>query len=107
MVGMAGGTKAPQDAVGFAGEVNRTVPFRSVTATATAAALTATVIVGNQIILTISRIVTGTNPGHGSGFCSRRALGDGATTTAAYSSAECAVAPVVTRLRISHIGDTV
>ena len=64
VVGMAGGAKAPEDTIGLARVVDRSVTFRAMTATATTAGFPAAVIIGDQVVATVAWIVAGANPGH-------------------------------------------
>jgi len=107
VIGVAGGTKAPQDTVRLAWKINRSVTFGTVATTATTAALATAIIVGDEIILSIGWVLTGSYPSYRRGFCTGRTLGYGAATTGTERAAECTVPPILTGFWITHIRDTV
>lgn len=79
MVGVALRTETPEDIVALAGEIDGSVTFSAVTEAAGADRLAAAVVIGDEIVLTVRRIVTGSHPGNGRGFRTRRAGGHAAT----------------------------
>ena len=76
--------------------------FRTVAVTALAICFTTAIVVGNQVILVIDRIVAGADPVGGRRLTTRRAAAFAAATTGAKRATYGAVPPVVTSFWITH-----
>ena len=96
------GAEAPQDVVRFAGRVYRPVAFVAIAQATTACGLAATIVVGNDVVTTVARIATGTDPGNRRGFRTWRAAVVSAAATGAQVAVDGAIAPVLAAVGIVH-----
>src|SRR6185312_3582327 len=102
VIGNVRGTAAgaPVVIVGTEGNVKGHVALVPVAQTAPATALSAAIVVRNDVIEAVRRIVTGANPCDGRLRGSRRTRGCRAAATAAEVAIDRAVAPVVAARRV-------
>ena len=83
MVRIALHSEAPQDIVALAREVHGLIAFGVVAETTRADRLTATIVIRNEVVLTVDRIVTGANPRYGRRLSTWRTTVHAATATRA------------------------
>src|SRR5207302_54355 len=95
--------RAPVVVIRFEGHVERLVVFVAIAQAAAALALTTAVVVGDDVVMPVGRIVTGPDPGDGRGLGARRAAVCRATAAGAQESVDGAVPPVLTGLRVAGI----
>src|SRR5204863_8084388 len=96
-------TRAPVVVIRFVGHIQRLVVFVAIAQAAAALALTTAVVVGDDVVMPVGRIVTGPDPGDGRGLGARRAAVCRATAAGAQESVDGAVPPVLTGLRVAGI----
>src|SRR5438045_2541697 len=95
--------RAPIVVIRFVGHIQRLVVFVAIAQAAAALALTTAVVVGDDVVMPVGRIVTGPDPGDGRGLGARRAAVCRATAAGAQESVDGAVPPVLTALRVAGI----
>src|ERR1700730_16908909 len=88
---------APVVIVGGKRHVQRLVVLVSIAQAASATRLTAAVVIGNDVIAAVSRVVAGADPGDCRRLRPRRAAVGGAAAAAAQEAVDRAVAPVLPR----------
>src|SRR5690242_2053230 len=91
---------APVDVVVTREPIHRLLVFITLAETITAAHLSAAVIVGNNVIASVGRIVAGANPGNGRGLCAGRTGRGGPAATGAQKSINGTVLPILAVLLI-------
>ena len=69
------GTETPQDIVALAGVVDGFVTFGAMTAAAPTHGLATAVVIRDQIVFPVDRVLTGADPGHRAEFGARRTTG--------------------------------
>jgi hypothetical protein len=97
--------EAPQHGTAVSIEIYRSIALGIVTTTTSTIRLTATVVIRHQVISTIYRVTTGSDPGYRRRFGAGRTGSIGSTTTGAQSAAHGTVAPIITALRIANFLD--
>src|SRR5205807_7490 len=93
----------PVVVVRLEGHIQRLVAFVAVAQTAAALALAAAVVVGNDVVVPIARIVTGPDPRDGRGLGAGRAAVCRPSAAGTQESVDGAVPPVLTALRVAGI----
>ncbi len=101
MIGACLRTETPENAGAVRREINRAIAFGVVARAALANALAAAVVVGDQVVTVVGRIVAGANPRNWRGLGARRAGRDRATAAGTERSTQCTVTPVFTALVVA------
>ena len=102
MVGVGFGADTPVDVVVLGGVISGFVSLIAIAEAPSTIPLSATVVVGNDIALAVSRVFARTNPCHRRGFSAGWAFGFAATTATAKVAIYSAIAPVVTVLWVAN-----
>ena len=95
MIDAALGTQTPVSIIIGKGTIRRLVRFVPVTQTTTATGLTTAIVIGNNIVLKVGRILTCTYPGHWRHFRAWRTGCMSASATTTEKTINCAVTPVI------------
>jgi hypothetical protein len=101
VIGIGFGADTPVNIVVLGGIISGFVSLIAVAEAPSTFPFSATVVVGNDISLAVSRVFAGTNPGDRRRFSARRAFGFATTTATAKVAIYSAIAPVVTILWVS------
>ncbi len=103
MVGSTLRTKTPGDVAVPAREIQGFLAFRAVAIAAGAKRFTAAIVVRNQVVPVIDRVVAGANPVNGRGLTARRTAALGTAAATAKRAANGAIPPVIATFRVAQL----
>src|ERR1700676_2243653 len=89
--------------VGLAGLKQGCIAFVAIAEASAAGALAAAVVIGNDVVLAVTRVVTGADPGDGRHVRTRRARRLRSAATPAQKPVDCAMPPIVARRGVARI----